>query len=157
MFKVKIAKSPDDFEIGKILFKEYAHDIGIDLSFQNFDLEIKTINIQYNIPEGALILIFNNDDVAMACVGIRRLSPSLCELKRMYVKEEFRGQRVGALLLENAIEKAKELDYKKMRLDTLSTMQGAISLYKSHGFEEIESYRFNPMEGALFFEKNLRE
>ncbi len=81
----------------------------------------------------------------MGCVGIRRLSPTVCELKRMYLKKEARGKGLGKQLLSKAIAIAKQMQYRRMRLDTLQTMDAAMGLYKKMGFYDIPAYRFNPL------------
>lgn len=149
-----IATTEEDFETGKILFTEYAASLGVDLSFQNFETELNTINKQYSKPAGGLLLAFING-VAAACAGVRKLAEETAELKRMYVKPGYRGYRLGAGLLQRSLELAKELGYEKIRLDTLQNMTRAKELYTSFGFYEIPSYRFNPLEGTVYMEKQL--
>lgn len=155
MIELTEAKSDKDYQIAVELFKEYNSVIGIDLEFQNFTQEIKTINIQYSRPEGAIFIVYNKNYSALGCFGIRKLNETICELKRMYLKPKFQGLGIGKIMLEKSFLFATELGYKKMRLDTLSTMHSAIALYKKMGFYEIEPYRFNPIKGAKYFEVNL--
>lgn len=150
----KIATTYPDFEHAKNLFREYAASIGIDLSFQNFDVELQNIDQQYNHPTGALLLVFDNAS-PVGCAGVRKLDDETAELKRMYVQDDYRGYGIGVKLLEMSLQKARELGYKKIRLDTLQTMKKAQELYRSFGFYEIPSYRFNPLEGAVYMEKIL--
>ena len=150
----RIAGTNEDFETGKKLFAEYAHFLNVDLSFQNFSKELETINLQYNQPSGGLLLVFC-DDLPVGCAGIRRLDNDIAELKRMYVKSEYRGLKIGLALLQQSIDLAKTLGYKKLRLDTLANMTKAQHLYKSFGFHEIDAYRYNPLEGTIYMEKNL--
>ena len=151
------AISTDDYDVAVELFQEYKSYIGLDLSFQDFNNELREIESQYSRPNGKLIIAYDNYDNPVGCVGIRRLTGSICELKRMYTKSSERGKGIGKLLLERAISSGKELKFKKMRLDTLPTMKAAIRLYEKVGFYEIDSYRFNPFEEAIFFEINLEE
>jgi putative acetyltransferase len=150
----KIADTADDFEIGKQLFEEYAHSLNVDLSFQNFSAELDTIDKQYHGPAGGLLLAFCGEEPA-GCAGVRRLEEGVAELKRMYVRDEYRGQKIGVRLLQGAIDLAKGLGYRKLRLDTLKDMTKAQELYRSFGFYEITSYRWNPLEGAIYMEKEL--
>jgi putative acetyltransferase len=150
----KTAETKSDFDLGKELFREYAKSLGVDLSFQDFEKELKTIDQQYRQPNGGLILAFK-DGQPVGCVGVRKLDDDIAELKRMYVKAEYRGYNIGVELLKRSLQLAQERGYKKMRLDTLKNMTKAQSLYQSFGFYEIPSYRFNPLEGTMYMEKNL--
>lgn len=149
----KTASSNTDFENAHSLFTQYADSLPFDLSFQNFDAELKTLAINYNKPQGALILGYFNE-VPVGCVGIRKWDGEIAELKRLYVNPEYRGYGLGAKLLAYAIDHAMQLSYKKIRLDTLEIMDAAIKLYRSFGFYEIDAYRFNP-EPAVYMEKDL--
>jgi putative acetyltransferase len=148
------ASTVADFEQGKKLFEEYAQSLGVDLSFQEFDKELTSLEVQYNTPRGALLLAFA-DTKAIGCAGIRQLDDEMAELKRMYIRGEFRGLGIGVQMLGQLLQKATELGYKKIRLDTLKTMEKAQALYRSFGFYEIPSYRFNPLEGTIYMEKQL--
>jgi ribosomal protein S18 acetylase RimI-like enzyme len=146
--------SASDFDEAKILFTEYVDSLQIDLSFQEFEKELQIIDHQYGEPEGALLLAFT-DSMVVACVGVRKLTNDTAELKRMYVRPAFRRQNIGVALLKMSIDVATELGYQKMRLDSLRSMHQAISLYRRFGFYEIPAYRFNPLEGAIYMEKQL--
>jgi len=150
----RISETKPDFEQGKELFRDYAKSLGVDLSFQDFEKELKSIDHQYRQPTGGLILAFKEEQV-VGCVGVRKLDSDTAELKRMYVKVECRGYNIGVELLRRSLKLGKELGYKKMRLDTLENMTKAQSLYQSFGFYEIPSYRFNPLEGTIYMEKYL--
>jgi ribosomal protein S18 acetylase RimI-like enzyme len=76
-------------------------------------------------------------------------------MKRLFVKPEFRSLGIGKTLTLKSIEYARDMGYKAMRLDTISVMKEAISIYKKYGFEEIPYYRFNPFPDAVFMEKKL--
>ena len=155
MITLKEARSEKEYGVAIDLFKEYASQIGIDLSFQNFDKELIEIEKQYSRPNGIIFIAFDEDENPMGCFGVRKLTTSICELKRMYLKKEVRGMGIGKKLLLKAIEIGKELNYKAMRLDTLSKIKSAIGLYTKMGFYEIDSYRFNPFEEAKYFEIQL--
>jgi putative acetyltransferase len=148
------ATTREQFNDGRDLFNQYANSLNIDLCFQGFANELETIDKQYNKPQGALLLAYKNN-VAVGCVGIRELDKGSAELKRMYVSTKFRKYKIGTKLLEGAIEIARQLGYKTIRLDTLPTMTPALNLYRSFGFYEIPSYRFNPVSGTVYMEKNL--
>jgi len=157
MVELVEVKSDKEYKTVIELFKEYAFQINVDLSFQNFDIELKEIQKQYSRPYGIIFIVYDIDKKPIGCFGIRKLADTICELKRMYLKKEIRGMGIGNKLLTKAIEIGKELKYKRMRLDTLPTMESAIGLYKKIGFYEIDSYRFNPIEGTKYFEIQLKE
>jgi putative acetyltransferase len=149
-----IADTDQEFGQAKELFEEYAQTLHIDLSFQNFSRELENIRDQYAKPSGALILVYV-DDAPAGCAGIRKQKDGIAELKRMYVKPDFRGYKLGKELLERSLEAAKELGYLKVRLDTLASMLPARKLYESFGFHEIPAYYLNPMDDAIYMEKDF--
>ena len=149
-------RSDKDYQIALVLFREYASQIGVDLSFQNFNQELLDIDIQYSKPQGVLYIAYDSKNQPVGCFGVRALEASICELKRMYLKKAYRGLGLGGQLLVKAINVGRELGYEKMRLDTLPTMQTAIRLYQKTGFYEIEAYCFNPIEGTKYFEIALK-
>ena len=150
----KVITEAADFALAGELFKEYAVYIGIDLSFQHFEKELQVLGGQYHTPDGALILAYL-DGVAVGCVGVRRLEADIAELKRMYVKPEARQYGIGVGLLERALAIAVGLGYQRIRLDTLDHMTKAQDLYRRFGFYTIPPSRFNPLEGAVYMEKEL--
>lgn len=154
MIQFQEAKSPEDFQLAVDLFKEYADQIDTDLSFQNFEEEMENIEHQYSKPWGTLYLIRQKEELA-GCFAIRKFESTVCELKRMYLREKVRGGGLGKTMLLRAIEAARSMQYQRMRLDTLPTMKPAIELYQKIGFYEIDAYRFNPIVGSKFFEIDL--
>ena len=154
MGEIIIANTESDYAEAAILFKEYAAWLNIDLGFQNFDEELLQLKEMYSHPNGAIILS-KNENIFTGCVAVRKKENDIAELKRMFIKPAYRKEGIGALLLQKALAIAKDLQYKKIRLDTLSTMTPAINLYKRYGFYEIEPYYYNPEKNAIFFEKIL--
>ena len=144
-----------DLEIVTELFKEYADGIHTDLSFQNFEHELKHLAAQYGKPYGTVLLAKTKEKDIVGCVGIRPLESGICELKRMYLRPAARGLGLGTALLQKAIQMGIQLGYTYMRLDTLPTMHAAMSLYEKEGFYQIEPYRFNPIAGTKYYEKEL--
>jgi putative acetyltransferase len=152
--KIEAARSREQIEQIRQLFLEYARSLGFDLCFQDFQTELDNLPGEYSAPDGSLhIAHFNN--VPAACVAMRRFGNDACEMKRLYVKPQFRKLGIGRKLAERVIADARKAGYERMLLDTIGTMTEAIALYKSLGFAEIESYRFNPLEGARYFELKL--
>ena len=140
----------DDLTIVRALITEYANSLGVDLSFQNLDHELATLDVFYE-----QILVARDDQDAAGCVALRRIDDEICEMKRLYVRPQFRGHDLGRRLADRIIEEARQRGYKRIRLDTLPTMTAAIPLYRSLGFVEITPYRFNPVEGTRFMELAL--
>jgi ribosomal protein S18 acetylase RimI-like enzyme len=140
----------EDLSIVRELITEYANSLGVDLSFQDLDHELATLDAFYE-----LILLARDETRAAGCVALRRIDDAICEMKRLYVRPSFRGHDLGRKLAERVIDEAGQRGYQRMRLDTLPTMTAAIPLYRSLGFVEIEPYRFNPVAGTRFMELNL--
>lgn len=153
--EISPASTDEDIARAKTLFLEYANSLGFSLCFQGFDRELAELPGRYAPPAGALFLARGNGDLA-GCIALRALpEDATCEMKRLYVRDAFRGRGLGRLLAEKAIAEARRIGYARMRLDTLPTMTRAIPMYRKLGFVEIEPYTVNPVEGALFFEKTL--
>lgn len=149
-----IAITGNDLHDAKMLFTEYANSLNVDLSFQDFEKELASIDKQYTHPFGGLLLAYN-DNAAIACVGIRKINDDTAELKRMYVKPQYRCMGIGNELLHRSLELTQQLGYKKIRLDTLANMHKAQSLYLANGFIAIPPYRFNPLPGTIYMERVL--
>lgn len=136
------------------LFSEYANSLNISLDFQNFNKELGIINSMYGSPTGCLLLVYEKD-LPIACAAYRQIGEGVCELKRMYIKPDFRKQGIGQQLVDLLCDKAKQNGYFLMRLDTLDTMLPALSLYRKNGFKAIEAYYHNPNDGVVYMEKQL--
>ena len=148
------AESDDNLEWVRELFGEYADTLDFGLDFQNFEEELANLPGDYVRPKGCLLLaIYKGQSVG--CVGLRKLSEGVCEMKRLYVREQFRGLGFGRVLAEAVIEEARKIGYNYMRLDTVPSMEVARKLYVSVGFKKIGPYRYNPIEGAVFMELRL--
>jgi putative acetyltransferase len=149
------AARPDDFAAARVLFREYAAELGVDLCFQGFEAELDQLPDLYGAPAGCL-LIARADDRAVGCGALRRLSDGVCEMKRLYVRAEARGTGLGRILAERLVAKGRTLGYARMRLDTLARLVAARELYRSMGFAEIAPYYDNPLAGVVYMELDLR-
>jgi len=149
-----MAETKEHIAAVRKLFLEYAASLDFDLCFQDFDRELEGLPGEYAMPTGRLILAKHEREY-VGCVGLRRFEGDICEMKRLYVRPEHRGRGIGRGLAERIIAEARKIGYRTMRLDTISDMIEAISLYRSLGFTEIPPYRPNPIKGARYFELKL--
>ena len=155
MLEIIQAESDAQIEASRELFREYEAWFGLSLCFQGFEDEVRNLPGKYVQPGGRLLLAYSDDELA-GCIAMRDLSDGICEMKRLFVRESFRGKSIGQRLIEKILDEAIKEDYKKMRLDTFPPKMGkAVELYKSYGFYEIPPYYENPYDGVLFMEKKL--
>lgn len=154
MVKIIPAESVEAIREASLLFREYAASLGVDLSFQAFDQEIASLPGDYAPLHGRLFLAFVSGEIA-GCAALRKSNGDSGEMKRLYVRARFRGQGVGRSLVQAAIDAARAIGYRRLRLDTLPEMRKAQDLYRSLGFREIPPYRYNPVPGTKFFELTL--
>jgi len=149
------AKTDSDIEQAKLLFIEYAESLNFDLCFQGFDEELGTLPGKYGSPDGVLYLAKYDGNIA-GCIVLHKLEENVCEMKRLFVRPEYRGFGLGKILCDKLFEFARSKKYEKMRLDTIKDlMKDALKLYKSYGFYEIPAYYHNPQEGVLYLELKL--
>lgn len=144
----------EDLDVIRQLFREYAESLEIDLCFQNFEEELKALPGKYAAPEGTMILALVDGESA-GCIALRKSSEGIAEMKRLFVRDDYRGLHIGKRLVQLILEEAARLGYSYIRLDTLSTMKEAVSLYQSFGFYEIAPYIYNPIEDAKYMELRL--
>jgi putative acetyltransferase len=137
------------------LFLEYEQSLGFSLSFQNFDKELADLPGDYSPPEGRLLLAQWQDQL-VGCVALHPLAPGICEMKRLYLRPQFRGKGFGRMLAERIMAEARQIGYRSMRLDTIEpVMKDAVAMYRKLGFKEIAPYCNNPMAGAMYMELQL--
>ncbi len=149
------AETPAQIENARRLFREYEAWLNVDLCFQSFEDELKNLPGKYAAPTGRLFLAFDGEKIA-GCIAFRRIDDEICEMKRLYLREESRGAGLGKRLIERLTKEAKEIGYRKMRLDTLpEKMPRAVALYKEFGFQPIAAYYDNRHRETLFMEKEF--
>ncbi len=155
MIKIIQAETPEQTEEARKLFREYEAWLGLNLCFQNFDAEVANLPDKYAAPDGRLFLAFSGGKPA-GCIALRKLEEGVCEMKRLFVKEDFRGLGIGIKLIEKLIGEARLIGYKTLRLDTYPPKMGkAVGIYESCGFREIPAYYHNPYGDSLYMEKDL--
>jgi ribosomal protein S18 acetylase RimI-like enzyme len=150
-----VIESPGQIAQTRELFLEYAQSLGFSLCFQSFDKELAELPGDYAAPEGRLLLATYAGQPA-GCVALHKFDTGICEMKRLYVRPQFRGQGLGLILAERIIAEARQIGYERLRLDTVEPrMKIAVVMYRKLGFREIPPYRQNPIEGALYMELQL--
>lgn len=148
-------ETPAQIAQARELFLEYAQSLGFSLCFQSFDAELASLPGDYAPPEGRLLLA-QYDDQPAGCVALHRLEPKICEMKRLYLRPQFRGKGLGRALAERIVAEARQIGYERIRLDTVEpVMKDAVAMYRRLGFREIDPYRVNPMAGTLYMELTL--
>lgn len=153
--RIHQAETQTDIAAVREIFREYETWLGLDLCFQGFEDELINLPGKYAPPRGRLYLA-NVDGETAGSIALRPLGPDACEMKRLFVREEFRGMRIGKILIEKLIEDASAIGYGTMRLDTFPPKMGnAVRLYDSYGFREIAPYYDNPNDGVLFMALTL--
>jgi len=149
------AEFPEQIAAVRELFLEYAESLSFSLCFQSFDKELAGLPGGYAAPDGRLLLAMFDGQPA-GCVALHKIDDHVCEMKRLYVRPQFRGKGLGKALAERIINEARAIGYKKLRLDTVEpVMRTAVGMYRQLGFREIAPYRANPIEGALYMELRL--
>ncbi len=151
-FSLSQAESPAQIAQTRELFLEYAESLGFSLCFQNFDKELASLPGDYAPPEGRLLLAEYQGQLA-GCVALHKLEGDICEMKRLYLRPQFRGKGLGRVLADRIIGEARQIGYHRMRLDTVEpVMKDAVAMYRRIGFREIAPYCANPIAGALYME-----
>lgn len=156
-FDIQVARSTEDIEITGEMFREYQEWLGVDLCFQGFENELSTLPGKYAPPRGEIFIARQNGHVAgvVALRPVELLEPGRSEMKRLYVREAFRGQGLGRILANIVVSFAKDAEYQVMVLDTLPHLKAAIKMYASMGFDETAPYYENPLPGVVYMEKIL--
>ena len=149
------AETPEQIEAARRLFREYKASVGVNLCFRNFDEEVAHLPGPYGAPAGRLLIAFAGEKPA-GCIALRKLEHEIGEMKRLFVRDEFRGRQIGRALLETLIAEARKIGYRKIRLDTYPPkMAKAVGLYEAYGFRQIAPYYANPYDDTLFMELEL--
>ena len=153
MTDLQVASEADIPEVQR-LFGEYAAWVGVDLSFQDFDRELAQLPGDY-APPGGVLLVARVDGRIAGCVAAHQWRADVCEMKRLFVRDAFRGAGCGRALVESLIAWARKAGYRSVLLDTLPVMDQAQRLYIQLGFLEVPPYRMNPVPGARFLQLDL--
>ena len=150
------ASDTTELEHVRQFFRNYAAWLGVDLSFQGFADELANLPGAYGEADGRLFFA-EIDGRPAGCVGIRRFSEGVCEMKRLYVDPDARGRGLGRQLALQAIKAAQALGYRRILLDTMPMMRIAVKLYRELGFTEAPAYYPTPIEGTIFLTLDLSQ
>ncbi|MCH4283704.1 MULTISPECIES: GNAT family N-acetyltransferase [Bacillota] len=121
---------------------------------QNYDYEREHLEEIYGLPLGRFLVVKVDNEI-VGCVGLKHMEGGHCELKRLYVKEAYRGQHLSDRLMEAILKEAKSIGYHTMYLDTLPYLKEAIHLYRKYGFFECEPYNDSPMASSIYMRLDL--
>jgi len=152
--KIVRAERREQISAIRALFREYEQFLNVDLRFQGFEKEWAQLPGRYAPPEGELLLS-EVDGGWAGCVALRKIGEGVCEMKRLFVRPQYRGLGLGRALAEAIIHEAMARGYRLMRLDTLDFLEEAIHLYASLGFKRIKPYYPNPLPGVVYWELEL--
>ena len=155
-FDIRPVRTLEDLQAVVGLFAGYAASLPVDLGYQDFDAELAGLPGKYTPPAGELLLARDPEGEALGCVGLRPIPfEGCCEMKRLFLLPTARGLGLGRALADAVIETARQRGYRELRLDTLPSMQAAISLYGQMGFERIAPYYAPTPEGTIFMRLTL--
>ena len=157
-----IISAYDRIEDIRSLFSEYTDmlvsinpEFHLYLDIQHYDDEKENPSLKYALPDGRLYLDVSDDGIARGCIALRKLSDGKGEVKRLYVRPEYRGNGIATALVERIVEDARNIGYKELYLDTLPELESAVRLYKSFGFEETGQYNDSPVDKTIFMKLSL--
>ena len=157
-----ITSAYDRIEDVRSLFSEYTDmlvsinpEFHLYLDIQHYDDEKENPSLKYALPDGRLYLDISDDGIARGCIALRKLSDGKGEVKRLYVRPEYRGKGIATALVERIVEDARNIGYKELYLDTLPELESAVRLYKSFGFEETGQYNDSPVDKTIFMKLSL--
>jgi len=154
MTKIIIKTAYNNLGQVRKLFNEYVDEQGFDLGFQSFAAEFKSLPGKYARPKGRLYIACDGE-YALGCIALRPWSETVCEMKRLYVRPNYRHKGIGEALAVKVIDEARQIGYQKMYLDTLASLTSAVALYARLGFSEIKPYYDNPLKGTIYLALDL--
>ena len=138
----------------KALLREYPSQIPVPLEVQDFEAWLASLPGPY-APPGGRLLVARYAGESAGCIALRALGDDAGEVKRLYIRERFRGLGLARALVQELIDVARSVGYARLRLDTHQSMIPAQTLYRSFGFNEIAPYWDHPVPDVVFFELTL--
>lgn len=155
-YTILLCQTDSEYENAKKVTVDYIAWLNMDLSFQNIERELHIFRLMYGEPSGCYLLARDDFGTIAGGVGLRKLSDTICEMKRLYVYPQFTGQGIGRALCTELFAQARLKGYAFMRLDTIARLTAANKLYETLGFYDIPPYRENPDPTVRFMEIALR-
>jgi GNAT superfamily N-acetyltransferase len=155
MIAIAEARWPEDRDTVRALFRAYVDGLGVDLGFQNVEVELASLPGKYARPVGLVLLARDETGAAIGTVAYRPFAPGDCEMKRLYVAPEQRGRGAGRLLCDRLLDEARAAGYRRMLLDTGDWLTPALTLYRALGFAPIPAYYHNPLTGTVYMAREL--
>ena len=154
MIQIRSIEQGFDVEIIRELFMEYARDLDLNLDLGGIDRDFNNLPGIYSPPSGCLLLAIYKD-IPAGCVGLSKIDELTCEIKRLFVRRQYRNLGIGRKLAVNLVERAKKIGYRHMRLDVLASLREAKSLYESIGFTVTETIQDELSRGVYIMELHL--
>jgi len=154
MTEIHHALFPQDLEAVKDIFREYVGSATVSLEFQDYEAEFAALPGKYAAPQGRLLLAWRGDCV-VGCVALRQVDATTCEMKRVYVRPEARGEHLGRRLVERILAEARAAGYQRICLDVLPEFIAAQQIYAALGFTDAPPVTFNPVPGTKFLGLDL--
>ena len=159
--KIEIIPAYNRTEDIRTLFTEYTDllsegdaEFRSYLKIQHYDDEFEHPECKYGTPGGRLYIALCDGNTA-GCVALRRLDDSACEIKRLYVRDTYRGHGIGNILTDQLIRDARQIGYRHILLDTFPFLERAIHMYRVRGFREIGKYNDSPMASTIYMKLDL--
>ena len=133
MFEIKDC---EDYEVAKKLIREYSEIKGAESCFVSLDKELADLDTYYK--GGALLIGFENEN-PIATIAIKHVDDETCEARRLYIKPDYRGKGYARILMNEMLDRSRELGFKKVKFTTKpEVMSVGYGLYKRMGFEEVD-------------------
>jgi putative acetyltransferase len=154
MSEIKPANFPDDLGHVVAILREYVASPSVSLAFQNYEAEFAALPGKYAVPDGRLLLAWKGATV-VGCAALRRVDATTCEMKRVYVRPDARGESLGRRLIERILDEARSAGYSRICLDVLPEFSAAQRIYESLGFQPAAPVTFNPVPGTKYLALEL--
>ena len=126
--------SNKDCEAVRRIVSTVLQEYGMSLDCNGTDADLADLESSYFGPGGSFDVLVSKDGEIVGTVGLFSLGGGRCELRKMYLTSQYRGQGLGKKLLRFALAQARRLGFNRVELETANSLVAAIQLYKSFGF-----------------------